>query len=484
MDGLPLPSSSAPARRFPITRRWRSLLVLLGCTLSLFLVMTNVRELRVVELVFPPPVPEVTKVLPTALPRPTWTTPLPPNFYNWHDREKALPQHNMDLPAPQGRHGRYIWFANNVKNLGWGNVMQEIVLNAHLAYLAKRTYVFDNYTWEVTSEDYSDYNGKPIPARIPLTALLAGPIAGDPFPPPDTTPPAVIPEFFDLVCVNRTVIDRETVNGPMPDASAAAIYQAWIEKLEAVEDPCVEIEKMSAQIFDFWLFGDSRRLLDVWPSLWKSPILQGFKWSPLITDAVEANRELIHPAIAKNDAHREPLPGLLALHIRRGDFVDHCTHLANWSARFVGFNEFPQLPDKFVPPEGGGGGFNTDVGHAIYRSHCFPDIPQIVRKVMEVRESPGGHALRRVYVLTNGPREWLAELKEALHLAAPWTSISTSRDLTITHEQKYVAQAIDMLIAQRADVFIGNGFSSMTSNVVMVRQAQNQNTDWDKIRFW
>jgi hypothetical protein len=38
----------------------------------------------------------------------------PPRFYEWHDREKRLPQHNPDLPYPQGRDGRYIRFANQL----------------------------------------------------------------------------------------------------------------------------------------------------------------------------------------------------------------------------------------------------------------------------------------------------------------------------------------------------------------------------------
>lgn len=38
----------------------------------------------------------------------------PPRFYEWHDREKLLPQHNVDLPYPQGREGRYIRFANQL----------------------------------------------------------------------------------------------------------------------------------------------------------------------------------------------------------------------------------------------------------------------------------------------------------------------------------------------------------------------------------
>jgi hypothetical protein len=44
-----------------------------------------------------------------------------------------------------------------------------------------------------------------------------------------------------------------------------------------------------------------------------------------------------------------PLSGLLALHVRRGDYLEHCKHLANWSSRFLGFTEFPQLPDRFFP---------------------------------------------------------------------------------------------------------------------------------------
>ena len=40
----------------------------------------------------------------------------PPRFYEWHDREKRLPQHDVNLPYPQGREGRYIRFSNQV----WG----------------------------------------------------------------------------------------------------------------------------------------------------------------------------------------------------------------------------------------------------------------------------------------------------------------------------------------------------------------------------
>ena len=44
-----------------------------------------------------------------------------------------------------------------------------------------------------------------------------------------------------------------------------------------------------------------------------------------------------------------PLSGLLALHIR-GNYIEHCEHFTSWGVRFMGFNEFPGLPDRFTPP--------------------------------------------------------------------------------------------------------------------------------------
>ncbi len=182
-------------------------------------------------------------------------------------------------------------------------------------------------------------------------------------------------------------------------------------------------------------------------------------------------------------------------------------HLANWSARFMGFNEFPGLPDRFYPPEVPSAGNAPPEERARYRAHCFPDIEQIVARVREMRTALlPATPLSRVYVLTNGRPQWLAELKEALQADArssgldEWAHIGTSRDLRLTREQQHNAQAMDMAVAQRAEVFLGNGvrplfclaifsvllmidkFSSLTSNVVMLRAAQG--LEWDKTHFW
>lgn len=124
------------------------------------------------------------------------------------------------------------------------------------------------------------------------------------------------------------------------------------------------------------------------------------------------------------------------------------------------------LPDKFTPPTGGRWGENTPEKTAIYMPRCFPSIPEIVKKVMGVkaeRKAAGAQPLRKVYVMTNGARGWLTELKEALWNAGgkgEWDAIATSRDLELDWEQKFVSQALDMYVAQRAQTFIGNGVSS------------------------
>jgi hypothetical protein len=157
-----------------------------------------------------------------------------------------------------------------------------------------------------------------------------------------------------------------------------------------------------------------------------------------------------------------PLSGLLALHIRRGDYVDHCVNLENWSAGFMGFNEFPGLPDRFARVSVNA----SSEKPKLYRAHCFPEITQIVARVREVRMALlPATPLSRVYVLTNGRPEWLAGLKDALQADArwwgheEWTHIGTSRDLRLTREQQHNAHAMEVAVAQLADVFLGNGVS-------------------------
>lgn len=61
-----------------------------------------------------------------------------------------------------------------------------------------------------------------------------------------------------------------------------------------------------------------------------------------------------------------------------------------------------------------------------------------------------------LYLLTNDESEWLEQLKDTLKKDG-WNTIRTSRDITLDQEQTDVNMAVDMDIARRAAVFIGNG---------------------------
>ena len=220
------------------------------------------------------------------------------------------------------------------------------------------------------------------------------------------------------------------------------------------------------------MFGERNGLHGLWAQdLAASPILTHFAWSALVELAFDTNRETIAPTTAyepplstvpytSNAERYSPLPGLLVLHVRRGDYEAHCAHLARWSSTWLAFNGLPQL-EQFTPPPGGPAeGTATDEGMALYLERCYPSIARIVEHAEAARatEAAAGHApLDRVYIMTNGASEWVAHLKAALAATGHFAHVASSRDLVLSWEQKYVAQAVDMLVGQRAQVFIGNG---------------------------
>lgn len=221
------------------------------------------------------------------------------------------------------------------------------------------------------------------------------------------------------------------------------------------------------------MFGNKEQMLPVWPSLSKSPILTLFGWSTLAHNAFETNRALFSPTplIQKYAATPAcptcvdpyaPIDGLLALHIRRGDFLEHCINLCHWNAAFNAFNQFDGFLDPWEGPQG-----SDDARMAVYLRRCVPTIEQIVDKVEAVRRSAAGQGLRNIYIMTNGERAWLEELKQALRQSHSWDKIATSRDMTLSWEQKYVSQTVDMLIGQRAQVLIGNGVGGQLASIAV-----------------
>src|SRR5258705_6123 len=75
---------------------------------------------------------------------------------------------------------------------------------SYLAYMANRSFVFEDYVWSHTPFPYTIYDFALRPKRIPLNAFISGPTAGGPMPllpppplsypnPPPPRPPTAPP---------------------------------------------------------------------------------------------------------------------------------------------------------------------------------------------------------------------------------------------------------------------------------------------------
>ena len=245
----------------------------------------------------------------------------------------------------------------------------------------------------------------------------------------------------------------------------------WRERLN--EDDirnisCLEIRETESRIFDaqsvyltfkynpfyyffFFLkisFFGSPRILPLFSDLRNSPILDNFTWSPFIYSALNDTAARL---FSSTHIPNQMIPGLVAIHLRRGDYERHCLRLAKWGSSYMGFNQFEGMVDSFSNASS----IND------YVEHCLPSIPQVVRRLNEVRKQYHPSPLSQVYILTNAWPSYISTLSSSL-LADSWKTVSSTSDIQpfLTKEQRYVAVAVDMAVAvDKAEVFVGNGVS-------------------------
>ncbi|KAH9854300.1 hypothetical protein C2E23DRAFT_726571 [Lenzites betulinus] len=418
----------------------------------------------------------------------------PPTYSAYHEVELQLPQHDWERKQPNANE-TFFFEAGHVRGLGWGNALQEHLLDAYLAYESGRIFVFGNYTWNDDGSIYTDYHGKPIPSQIPYSVLIQGPLVGV-VTSDDHPLISVSREYFEHVCPQKTQLHRNEVHARLPSPpSALEIIKRWSTELKATDDPCVESAPDSGSIFSHPdVFGVPTSLREVWPAFSASPVITQFGWSRLVELAFDTNRHLFVSDPSPLDSlltgtpfttqaeRYTPLEGLMAIHVRRGDYSTHCHDLAREYEGFVSVNAFDGLPDPFEVPAATWYGVVSPALYEYYRTRCYPTIQEIADKVAQVRATPEGKDIRKLYIMTNGKLPYIEELKGALLKLGDWDLISSSRDMTLNPEQKFIAQAVDMLVAQRAQVLIGNGFSTVTSGAVMMRIANGY--AMNSTRFW
>ncbi|KAG8842234.1 hypothetical protein FRB96_005848 [Tulasnella sp. 330] len=403
-----------------------------------------------------------------------------PDYAELWDLEDHLPQLNLDLPQPEGRDGRFLKFEGTYTHLGFNNQLQDALMTAHLAYLSYRAYTIQPYIWNSYSlTPVVVDNGHLRSAKIPLSAFITGPAVGAEIQLNHTNgaesrsnpPRAITRKFFNQVCPPRSSriryvdIDEIRVKYGIEESkepSAAQILEAWSTELSAIEDSCVVI-KGTGHVFSFGAYG--HRLAHAWQVIKDSPIFTQHAWSPLVQGIVRNNLRIlaadIPSAIASSEIP-EKIPGLLAIHLRRGDFARHCGHLGDMGASFAGWANLPAFPDSLAD--------SWDREKTVHR--CFPTVGELMKKIRTVRqewEGPSGRTpLSRVYILTNAEVGFREDLT-AMLLEDGWEGVTMSMDLEVKQEEKEVAVAADMMVAQVAEVFLGNGWSSLTSNVNLMR---------------
>ncbi|KAF5367310.1 hypothetical protein D9757_010109 [Collybiopsis confluens] len=406
----------------------------------------------------------------------------PPTYEKLRKYESDLPQHSLDLPFPEGKKGRYVKFSNQVAMLGWNNVLNELLMNAHLAYESNRAYVFQDYIWQPAHYPWPKEEFLEETPRTPLNAIIGGPTAGGNWGPGDNAPRSISSKWFDVVCPyhERRFINTREVKSALGESEGRKIFDTWRKLLLDAPEGCIEIvpaqEDTFPQSFDLWLWG-SHRVLSLWETFSKSPTSRLLTPSPIVGSAVVRNEYLFLPRGPRppHPAPYNPYDRMLAMHLRRGDYKDACIHLATWNSTYYSWNLLEFLPDHFEPPAGGSWGYNTPENIEKYLEHCLPNFEAIVKRVKDARDDyiqaglENGQSsiptLDVLYLLTNEQSEWLDKLKDTLNKDG-WVTIKTSRDLILDQEQTDVNMAVDMEIARKAAVFIGNGWSSFTSNIV------------------
>ncbi|KAF7312900.1 SH3 and PX-domain-containing 3 [Mycena kentingensis (nom. inval.)] len=465
-----------------------------------------------------------------------------PTFRDAWEHERQLPQHSVPSRV-KGPSPRYLRLPHASWGSGWNNVFQEQLLNAHLAQLSDRAYVFPAYI----PRDHVPFpdtlpNGTRHMLHVPMNAFVAGPIAGGGDGSMPLSRRGVSDAWWETVCLRKNVkvlnvYDEQRRFGyDTEHAPVVEVMVRWAEKLRTMQDSCVSLEETS--VFNYVLAG-SRGVLSVWPAYGASALLSQFAWSPLVASAIFHNFNIIVPPstpiptylrplstefqsittsnpytlFAPLNVRVPPISGLLGIHVRRGDYAGHCNFLADINASYNAWANFgepeiivnsdrnarkwladgeavtasaewPRIADYRTLPANAN---KTETRDALFR-HCYPDIDTIVAKAARVRsESP--RQLRSIYIATNGEQGFVANLIDALR-SDGWAHAASSLDLDLYlgglergKEVRAVSQAVDMgVLSVLADEFIGVGFSSLTSNVVQIRLGAGRNGT--EIHFW
>ncbi|KAF8971133.1 hypothetical protein BDZ97DRAFT_1341378 [Flammula alnicola] len=336
---------------------------------------------------------------------------------------------------------KYVKF-KQLQGAGFNNQAQEILLYHHLALQTSRIYVYQPLIWRPRGED----------AGVPLSAFLRGP-----------TESTISEAVFDEVCPPDEVFHVNL---------RADHKDQWRYAKEILERKhrCVVVDD---KVFN-WDYLASPGIQDIWPTF-QNYIHNHFKWSDNVLDIV--NRTQGQLKLQPRSDSTAPGGSYMALHLRRGDFEDHCKYLAETRQGFTTWATLPLLEPAILPPK-------LDIYNATtVMDHCYPSLRRILSAISyQARDRPH---LRTLHVLHDGawdhPTVYLQfyKLAEALTNSdwaqqqgwkgGPMLRVTHSAEVPIKWGERDLSVCVDVELASRAEVFIGNGYSSLSTQVVALR---------------
>ncbi|KAF5348678.1 hypothetical protein D9758_006828 [Tetrapyrgos nigripes] len=333
---------------------------------------------------------------------------------------------------------------NQLQGAGFNNQVQEILLYHHLALVTSRTYVYQPFIWRPR-------NHQP----LPLSAFL-----------PNPTRNTVPISLLSRICPEDS---DSTVH-----ITVDSLYsELWDKSQNILNRPerCIIIDNRIMH----WNYLASPFVGQMWPSF-QAYLSKHFEWSPQIIDIVKRTQE--HLELRPYSVKHEQGDSYMAIHIRRGDFSGHCASLAESEASFTTWANLPSLQSSVLPPA-------LDISHPEnVMLHCYSPLGRILDAItLQARRHPH---IRTLHILHDAaidhPIVWLDVLKLETALtdhdwaarngwgeSGPIRRITHTGMIPLQRGEYDFEIAVDVELARLADVFIGNGYSSLSSQIIALR---------------
>ncbi|KAJ3735656.1 hypothetical protein DFJ43DRAFT_990967 [Lentinula guzmanii] len=321
----------------------------------------------------------------------------------------------------------------------FGNQTQEILLHHHLALQSSRFYIYQPFYWKSRNE------------QLPLSAFLLG----------ASQERAVPASFVEKLCPKGSDdvahIKIQSTQEDLWNTALSALKRK--EKCIIMDNPIIDTAYLSSPTAE-----------SIWP-LFQKHLARWFQWSPQILDIVERTQAQLNLRRQFSNLHGEPY---IALHLHRKEFLEHCKTAAQQHLGFMNWANLPAVLSTTLPPRLNPGNDSSVM------EHCSPSLSRVMDAIdRQVRRKP---YLRSVHIIHDGVASTdLRKLENALKnpgraQRAGWTYgpiKSLTHSAMVPHEPEEVDFLVgaDVELARRAEVFIGNGYSSLSSYIVALRMA-------------